>query len=180
MLRLNASKSWGMPSITRCSCKGPFWVSRSRLGRTLAVVLPVFVAGVGGIGPVAAHVPTPINQAEALLCGFFSSSVYLYSNLGPSDREWNFVVRAGLATGDSIQRVWFEFWVFDLNRPSEDNRTGQRSAAIDDWLVVPGYVFADTITVHAAGTVSVYFYFDNPESNWQCFNVFADGVYYKV
>lgn len=157
-----------------------FRIHGSRSQRILAVLLPLSVVGLSGAGIVAAHVPTPISQVEVLMCGYFSSSVYLYSNLGPSDREWNFIVRVGLATGDAIQRIWSEFWVFDNGQSTNDRLVGQKSSATDDWLVVPGYVHADTITVHAAGTVTVYFYFDNPESNWQCFNVFADGVYYTV
>lgn len=135
-----------------------------------------------GTLPVDAHTPVPISAVNYYQCvgGGGSVALDLWSNLAPSDREWDFIFKIRITNGDAIQRVWWEFIVRDRGQPSADQIVGRVSVPVDDWVTVNGFVYVETVTVHVSGNAWVQSIIRNYDTASQCFEVVGDAIYYTV
>jgi len=97
-----------------------------------------------------------------------------FTNSGPVDVTWFMRVRIGLDGGDTIQKARWDVFIIDAAIIAE---VANWRGAADDWVTAGSWNFADTLTVHVGGgvTMSILTYNDDPV--FQCFLVFVRSAY---
>ncbi len=105
-----------------------------------------------------------------------SGGMWLFQNQGPADKTWVVRVTIGLNGGNNVQYSRFTFTL-------QDNAIGtfaEYRAGADNWISngTCCYLYGDTLTIHAGGTISVQLLIYNPDSSSQQFYVTWQSHYF--
>ena len=122
--------------------------------------------------PAEAHSLTFKTAKTETPCvnSFTTKTTTLYANAEPTHETWTIRMMIGLDGGDNIQKVWFDFYLIDLDISAEVAR--YRGNA-DDWIEADADVFASTFHAHIGGNFKLEVTIHNEDPSDQCFFVWA-------
>ncbi|HKZ64327.1 MAG TPA: hypothetical protein VJ400_07790 [Thermoplasmata archaeon] len=126
--------------------------------------------------PALAHSMTFGSQIFGTIClgGFSTTTWTVYNNAGPFDKTWNIRARIGLENGDNIQLVRWDVSLIDAAIFAEISNWRE---ADFDWVQTGQYVYANTLSGHIGGGVTMTWFIYNNDPNAQCFLVFVQSAY---
>lgn len=153
---------------------------------SLSKALPLTAAAAGLIllslapasGPPTAdaHSITMLSSRSGtvFVSGGGFAPIALYTDQGPSNRNWHVSTGFGLSNQDALHKAYFDFRMFDS---ASGAQIGSYGAAAWDWVTVGNHVFGGAIKTHSGGT----FYLDvnifNPDGQSQIFGYYAQAGY---
>lgn len=108
--------------------------------------------------------------------GASQRTVFLYDDLGPSDKTWVIRFKFGLDGGDNVQYSRFDVSVIDNGIIAE---VATYRAGADDWVQNGAccWLYGATITAHISGTMDVLLTIHNPDAQGQMFHLFYRAAY---